>query len=189
MVTLDTASDVVTEVSSGGSASGSSTAINNLGQPVSLLEEINQLSSGIVTASATGLPLVDAAQISTLFASGGSLFITDLSGLPVVGTYDFGFQADLSSKTLVIDFTNVSVPGLGLSSSFLDADGSLPPSGGEAFLEGQITSTLRDAGCISAGCGFRADALTINGNALGGISHHFFLTGKHGNASLATSGP
>ncbi|MDP6708321.1 MAG: FecR domain-containing protein [Alphaproteobacteria bacterium] len=141
---------------------------NNLGQEVSDLAAVNMINNGTVSASATGLPLVNAALVSfTGNTTGGALEIPSLSGLPVLGTYNYMFTADLSTKTYTISaggilFITGATGAISQTTTF--------PTSGPGFLDfGAGGPGVTHTNC--GNCTLLNDLLTINGNPVGGIAH------------------
>jgi len=174
-----------------------SSAVNNLGQVVSDLSTVQQLSGGTVSAGATGLPLVNLALAPTGSTTGGSLFIPDLTGLPVLGTYDYSFTANLSTKTYTISLSGATAPSLGVFGASISQTTTFPTSG-VGFLDFGVggTGVTADANCVTATCSVQNDLLNIGGNPVGGISHRLRVgnTGLGGTllgaaSLLTTSGP
>jgi hypothetical protein len=139
---------------------------NNLGQEISDLAAVNMINGGSVHASASGLPLVDKSLVSFSFRPSPIEF-PDISGLPVLGTYDYSFTADLSTKTYTISASGVEFVS-GQSGSISQT--STFPASGTGMIDFYDSSPgVTHVNCD--GCILYNDLLTINGNPVGGIAH------------------
>lgn len=193
---IATANELESQQTGGGSFCCFSGAgfTNNLGQEISDMTAVQQLSSGTVSASATGLPIVDISIAPSGSTGNSSLFIPDLSGLPTIGSYNYSFQANLSTKTYTISLSGVTLGG---ATGAISQSASFATSG-VGFIDFSVGSTgvTADAGCTAVGCFVQNDLLTIAGNPVGGISHRLTgtdpisgITGLGAASLLTSSGP
>jgi hypothetical protein len=150
---------------------------NDLGQEISDFASVNLINGGSVHASATGLPLVDRNLVSYSVRP-SPIEVLDISGLPVLGIYDYSFTADLSTKTYTISASGIEfATGQGGS---ISQTSTFPTSG-----TGMIDFYNSSPGVTHVNCDVCKlfnDLLTINGNPVGGIAHRVIVkkSGAHG---------
>lgn len=183
--------DVVAEqpvlIEPGTSPSG---VFNNLEQPISTFELVNQVSSGIATASETNVKMVDIAGTSR-FGASGEINVFSTAGQTQLGSYDVFFQADFSEKTFVARFENIDVSVEDLQAGAVSQATDLPESG-IAFItfsagSDGLRGIVANEGCKNSGCAAAIDLLALEGKPVGGISHSLAVGNVGGAGSLRTN--
>jgi hypothetical protein len=163
---------------------------NNLDQPISTFDLVNQVSSGIATASETNVKMVDIAGTSR-FGPSGEINVFSTAGQERLGSYDVFFRANFSEKTFVARFDDIDVAVQDLQNGAVSQAADLPESGIAfiTFTAGSdgFNGVTANQACKDAGCAAAIDLLALDGKPVGGIAHSLAVGNVGGAGSVRTS--
>lgn len=163
---------------------------NNLDQPISTFDLVNQVSSGIATASETNVKMVDISGVSR-FGGNGEINVFSTAGQERLGSYDVFFRADFSEKTFLARFDNIDVAVQDLKDGAVSQATDFPESG-IAFITFSagadgVNGVSANQACKAANCAAAIDLLALDGKAVGGIAHSLAVGNVGGAGSVRAS--
>lgn len=167
------------ELGDGETMTSPSGIFNNLGQPISTWDLVNDVTSGIATAAETEVPIVRLSDtdLASRFGADSQINVLDTAGLETFGSYNVTFYADFSAKEFGAQFSDIDLSAEQLTNAVIQEVNNFPGNG-PAFITfsasqdtGSDSPVTASPGCQQAGCSGAVDILALDGEAVGGIAH------------------